>query len=98
MDGLRVVSPGTALLRIGKNRVEPEHALAMALCPEQALRAAALDEAEVRAFLAGEALPRAGEAGWTLATYDGLALGWGKQADGTLKNHLPKGLRKTLRA
>lgn len=98
MDGLRVVSPGTALLRVGKNRVEPEHALAMALCPEQALRAAALDEAEARAFLAGEVLPRAGEAGWALATYDGLALGWGKQADGTLKNHLPKGLRKTLRA
>ena len=97
-DGLRVVSPGTALLRAEKGRVEPEHALAMALEPADALRVAALCEAEARAFLAGEALPREGEKGWTLVTFAGLPLGWGKQSGGTLKNHLPKGLRRALRA
>lgn len=97
MEGLRVISPGLALLRAEKGRVEPEHALAMALKPEMAHRAAALSEAEALAFIAGEALPRTGEAGWTLATYKNLPLGWGKQVGETLKNHVPKGLRARLR-
>ena len=58
---------------------------------------AALDESEALAFIAGEALPREGEAGWTLVTYKNLPLGWGKQAEATLKNHVPKGLRAHLR-
>ena len=96
LDGLRVVSPGLALLRAETARVEPEHALAMALLPGMARRAAALTEEEALAFIAGEALPREGEAGWTLVTHAGLPLGWGKQAGGMLKNHVPKGLRARL--
>ena len=41
-------------------------------------------------------LPREGEVGWTLVTHAGLPLGWGKQAGGMLKNHVPKGLRARL--
>ena len=96
LDGLRVVSPGLALLRAETGRVEPEHALAMALLPGMARREAALTEKEALAFIAGEALPREGEAGWTLVTHAGLPLGWGKQAGGMLKNHVPKGLRARL--
>ncbi len=96
LDGLRALSPGLALLRVEKGRVEPEHALAMALLPDMARRAAALTEKEALAFIAGEALPREGEAGWTLVTHAGLPLGWGKQAGGLLKNHVPKGLRARL--
>ena len=96
LDGLRVVSPGFALLRAETGRVEPEHALSMALLPGMARREAALTEKEALAFIAGEALPREGEAGWTLVTHAGLPLGWGKQAGGMLKNHVPKGLRARL--
>ena len=96
LDGLRVVSPGLALLRAETGRVEPEHALSMALLPGMARREAALTEKEALAFIAGEALPREGEAGWTLVTHAGLPLGWGKQAGGMLKNHVPKGLRARL--
>ena len=96
LDGLRVISPGLALLRVETGRVEPEHALAMALLPGMARREAALTEKEALAFIAGEALPREGEAGWTLVTHAGLPLGWGKQAGGMLKNHVPKGLRARL--
>ena len=96
LDGLRVISPGLALLRVETGRVEPEHALAMALLPGMARREAALTEKEALAFIAGEALPREGEAGWTLATWEGMPLGWGKQAGGMLKNHVPKGLRARL--
>lgn len=92
-DGLRAVSPGLCVLRAGKNRVEPAHALAMALPPEAALRAAELDTAQAAAWLRGEAIPWDGARGWTLALHAGMPLGWGKASDGWLKNHLPKGLR-----
>ena len=94
LDGLRVVCPGLCLLRVGRNHIEPEHALAMALPPEDALRTAELDGDQALAWLRGEALPFDGEAGWTLVLHAGLPLGWGKVSQGTLKNHLPKGLRQ----
>lgn len=70
----------------------------MAATPQMALRAQALDEVEALRFFAGEAIAREGENGWTLTTFEGLSLGWGKQVDGALKNHLPRGLRRNLRA
>lgn len=95
LDGLRIVSPGLMLARVGKNHVEPEHALAMALGADGARRSMELDDAEAARYLSGEALP-CPEAlrGWTLARWRGLPLGWGKASGGQLKNHLPKGLRR----
>ena len=92
--GLRVVSPGLCVARIGRSHIEPEHALAMALPPRLAQRRVLLPDAQALAFLRGEALHAAGDRGWTLVTWRGLPLGWGKAVDGTLKNHLPKGLRR----
>jgi NOL1/NOP2/fmu family ribosome biogenesis protein len=34
--------------------------------------------------------------GWTLVCVDGFSAGWGKAAGCQLKNHYPKGLRKTI--
>ena len=62
----------------------------------QAARSAELTERQAAAWLAGEAIPIEGRRGWTLACYLGMPLGWGKWSDGTLKNHLPKGLRHTI--
>lgn len=93
LDGLRVVSPGLCLLRARRGRVDPAHALAMALPPSCARQCAALDAAQAAAWLRGEAVERAGARGWTLALYDGMPLGWGKCSDGIMKNHRPKGLR-----
>ena len=106
LEGIPVVAPGLCLLRAvparpgrgGKaaafSRVEPDHALAMALPPELARRTASLDDARAAAYLAGEALPCDGEDGWTQVLWRGMPLGWGKVAGGQLKNHLPKGLRR----
>ncbi len=95
--GIRVVMPGVKLMRVGRNYVEPEHALAMSLDPCAALRRMELDDAQARAYLAGETLPTQVEKGWTLMCWRGLALGWSKVSDGQAKNHLPKGLRLKLR-
>ena len=94
LDGLRVISPGLCLARLGRNHIEPAHALAMAIDPGCARRRIDLDEGAARVWLRGEAIPCEGEKGWTLALYRSMPLGWGKVSDGMLKNHLPKGLRR----
>ena len=94
--GLRLARHGLCLLRIGKNYIEPQHALAMAIDPSCAHRRCELSNAEAVRYLAGEALPCEGEKGWTLACWNGMALGWGKVSGGQMKNHLPKGLRLSL--
>ena len=94
LDGLRVISSGLCLARLGRNHIEPAHALAMAIDIDCARRRFELDETAARAWLRGEPVPCRGEKGWTLALYQDMSLGWGKVSDGMLKNHLPKGLRR----
>ena len=95
VKGLKLARPGLCLLRIGKNYVEPAHALAMCLEPNET-RSAALDQNQAVRYLAGEAIEFDGDKGWTLVTYENLPLGWAKASNGLLKNHLPKGLRLSL--
>lgn len=94
LNGLKVVSPGLWLLRAGRSHIEPEHPLAMAI--DASRLTAALNDAQAAAFLAGESLPMDGPRGFTWVTWRSLPLGWGKQTGDTLKNHLPKGLRRTI--
>ena len=94
LNGLRVISPGLCLARLGRSHIEPAHALAMAIDPDLARRRFELDESPSLAWLRGEALPCDSERGWTLALHRGMPLGWGKVSEGMLKNHLPKGLRR----
>lgn len=96
LEGLKVPRAGLHIAHLKKNRIEPAHALAMALKPEQAARTYDLapDGLEIQAWLRGESLPVPLELhGWTLVTVAGLPVGWGKASSGQLKNHLPKGLR-----
>lgn len=96
MRGLRVLRPGLHLGELKKNRFEPSHALALALSGEEALRVLELDSADSRTFsyLSGETFPADGGKGWYLICVNGFSLGWGKLADGIMKNHYPKGLRR----
>lgn len=96
LEGLKVPRAGLHLAHLKKNRIEPAHALAMALKPGQAARSfdLAADSPDIQAWLRGESLPVPAELhGWTLVTVEGLPVGWGKASSGQLKNHLPKGLR-----
>ena len=91
--GLRLVRPGLLLGRVRPGRFEPAHALAMAAGPGSARRARRLDDHQAASFILGEAVYHGGASGWTLFTWYGWPLGWGRAAGGTLKNHYPKGLR-----
>ena len=110
LAGLRVLRAGLHLGTILKNRFEPSHALALALRPEDVVSQVMLTSVNADSiasdcingfqtacnFISGQTFPWEGEKGWYLICLDGYSLGWGKLAGGIMKNHYPKGLRKTL--
>lgn len=95
LDGLRVLRSGLCLGHRREKLFLPDHAIAMAFPPDRFAQSLPLDDALAVRYLRGETLPADGlPNGWAVASYGGLSLGWGKVVDGTLKNHLPKGLRR----
>lgn len=93
LRGLHVLRAGLELGEVRKGRFVPAHALALALDRFPATADFPADSAEIDAYLHGQTL-RAPQTGWTLVCADGYPLGWAKGADGVLKNHYPKGLRR----
>ncbi|WP_028547834.1 RsmF rRNA methyltransferase first C-terminal domain-containing protein [Paenibacillus sp. UNC451MF] len=97
LNGLKVLRPGLHLAEVKKARIEPSHALALALPRGSARRTLdfPVDAPEIDRYLRGETLESSMEdSGWVLIAADGLALGWGKLSGGQVKNHYPKGLRR----
>ncbi len=91
---LHVLRVGIKLGEVKNGRFEPNHALAMCVKAEESKAVVHLtDNAEIEKFLRGETLDKEGKNGWTLVCVNGYPIAWGKLAGGTLKNHLPKGLR-----
>lgn len=101
ISGLKILRPGLHVGTIKKNRMEPAHALALALGKDAVKGFVELpsDSVEVIRYLKGETISiepeqvTGKEKGWFLVCTDGFSLGWGKLAGGVLKNHYPKGLR-----
>ncbi|OUM86139.1 MAG: hypothetical protein BAA01_02085 [Bacillus thermozeamaize] len=103
MPGFRILRPGLHLGTLKKERLEPAHALSLALAPadvrqryELSLETAGGQPEAIR-YLRGESLllQEAGEgfSGWVLLVADGFPLGWGKASNGQIKNRYPKGRR-----
>lgn len=99
LQGFKVLRPGLHLGEVKKGRLEPSHALALALPSAGTVRLTAdfsADSDETKRYLKGEVIDRSSPGnGWTLVTVDGYPLGWGKQTGQQLKNHYPKGLRRS---
>jgi len=93
LQGLKVIRPGLHLGSIKKNRFEPAHSLALALRADEIKRTVNFGAEEIIPYLKGESLTIDGEKGWYAVQVDGYSIGWGKWANGVLKNHYPKGLR-----
>ncbi len=96
LTGIKVLRPGLQLATEKKNRFEPAHALALSLLSGDSGRAYALTEREAVSYLRGESVACGAHKGWTALFYEGYALGFGKASGGQIKNHYPKGLRKSL--
>lgn len=100
INQLKVLRPGLHLGTLKKNRFEPSHALALALCRDEVRHTMELcentkksDMSVIKAYLGGQTLSCDGEKGWYLMTCSGYSIGWGKLAGQVMKNHYPKGLR-----
>ncbi|ATW23669.1 RsmF rRNA methyltransferase first C-terminal domain-containing protein [Candidatus Formimonas warabiya] len=96
LNGVKVIKPGLYLGVFKKNRFEPSHSLALALKKDAFRRTLDFspDARELGTYLKGETLHTTGERGWVGVCVDGYPLGWGKQLEGVLKNHYPKGWRQ----
>lgn len=94
LDGVRVLRVGVHAGSLKGKTFLPDHALALA-CP--GTRRFETDEAGALCYLRGETLPCGEEMkGFYSVCCGGMPLGWGKASDGQMKNHYPKGLRRTL--
>lgn len=96
LKGLKVLRPGLHLGTLKKNRMEPSHALALALKPQEVLNSFDLSADAAYAYLNGQTVEAQGEKGWYLMTVDGYGIGWGKLSGTAMKNHYPKGLRTVV--
>ena len=103
LEGLKILRPGLHVGTCRKNRFEPAHALALRLSKEDAAFSIRLPlhsdsgtdrgSGSAEAYLRGQTIPFAEGKGWRLVLAEDFPIGWGKIADGILKNHYPRGLR-----
>lgn len=98
IDGVHVVRAGLWLGTIQRDRLEPSHSLALALRAADAIQSFDLapDDERLARYLQGHPLHEAGDPGWVLMTVSGFPFGWGRRAQGIIKNAYPKGLRRPL--
>jgi NOL1/NOP2/fmu family ribosome biogenesis protein len=94
--GLNVLRVGVKLGEVINSRFEPAHALALSCKAEECKRVVELDISDSRLdkFLSGETIEYDVKNGWCLVCVDKYPIGLGKAVNGTVKNHIPKALRK----
>ncbi len=93
LSGLSLLRLGVELGEFDGKIFKPAHALAMAF-GDWAKRKVFLTRAESERYLRGETLTADLPNGWCTVCVEKFPLGLGKCVGGTVKNHLPKGLRK----
>lgn len=94
--GLQVLRVGVRLGEVKNGRFEPSHSLAMCVKAEECKNVAdfSADDERLEKYLRGETVECDIPNGWCVVCVHGLPVGLGKAVNGTIKNHLPKGLRK----
>ncbi len=92
--GLQVLRVGIRLGELKNNRFEPNHSLVMCLSAKDCKRSINLSGERLEKYFRGETVEGEIENGWCAVCVEGYPVGWGKAVNGTVKNHLPKGLRR----
>lgn len=97
--GLNVLRAGVRLGELINGRFEPSHSLAMCVKADECKNVVdlPLTDERVEKFLHGESIDAELSKGWCLVCVDGYPIGLGKSVNGTIKNHIPKALRKQSR-
>lgn len=95
LASIKVLRAGLQLGGMKGKVFTPDHALAMALPHPYSIPTLPLSHDDAVLFQHGQTLPAPESLkGYALATYEGIALGFGKASNAQLKNHYPKGLRR----
>ena len=94
--GLNILRVGIRLGEVKNDRFEPAHSLVACVKASECKSALNLPLADnrVEQYLHGEMIEGDIPNGWCLVCVDGYPLGLGKAVNGSIKNHLPKGIRK----
>ncbi|WP_434797682.1 RsmF rRNA methyltransferase first C-terminal domain-containing protein [Terrisporobacter vanillatitrophus] len=92
---LKVLRNGLHLGLLKKNRFEPSHAFSHYLTIDdvQNVEDLSINDDRTKGYLRGNTIKTDKSRGWVLVSIEGIPLGWGKESNGILKNHYPKGLR-----
>ncbi len=96
VKGLRILRCGIYMGEVKKKRFEPSQALAMTLSAKEYANSVSLPASDPRVlkYLKGETIELSDcENGYVLFCVDGYPLGWGKYANGSLKNKYLAGWR-----
>lgn len=95
--GLNIINFGIRLGEVKKNIFFPDYAFAIAI-QDNAVKSIELKQEDAQKYIAGHALSdiESKEKGFILLRYDNYPLAWGKIANGVIKNHYPKHLRKII--
>jgi len=93
---VQVLRAGVRLGEMKNGRFEPDHSLAMCAQKGEVRRLLdlSLSDERLNKFLRGETVEGDLDNGWCLVCVDGFPIGLGKAVGGTVKNHIPKGIRK----
>lgn len=94
LDKLKVVYSGTKLGELMRDKLIPDHALAMNPALQGKIQSADLDYDDAIAFLQRKDIKHLPVTkGWQLAAYKGQALGWMNVLPNRINNYYPKELR-----
>jgi len=94
VSGVRIMRAGVKLGTLVSKTVRPDHHFFMAAHPDCLKNTVDVSEQQVFEFYKGQPLAVDPSCrGYTAVTFEGITVGFGKAVGGTLKNHLPKGLR-----
>lgn len=95
LDKIKILRYGLHLGTLKKNRFEPSHALSHYLKYDEIknVQNISLNDEKIFEYLRGNVINTGESRGWVAVAVEGILLGWGKESNGVLKNHYPKGLR-----
>jgi 16S rRNA C967 or C1407 C5-methylase (RsmB/RsmF family)/NOL1/NOP2/fmu family ribosome biogenesis protein len=94
LDKLRVIYSGTVIGELMRDKLVPDHALAMSPVVHEQINKIALNAGQAIQYLQRKELRlETAEKGWQLVTYEGYPLGWVNVLPNRVNNYYPKEMR-----
>jgi 16S rRNA C967 or C1407 C5-methylase (RsmB/RsmF family)/NOL1/NOP2/fmu family ribosome biogenesis protein len=93
LDKLRVIYSGTVIGELMRDKLVPDHALAMSDIINHQINQTPLGAEQAIHYLQRKELHLSAEKGWQVVTYEGYPLGWVNVLPNRVNNYYPKEMR-----